>query len=283
MSKRTRKMKRRKKAKWVTRLCGEISPTEILIDSIFIDGEEYLRYYHNLTIPTRYFVSSSGNVYSETSNLVMHPRPNWKGYMVINISIGRKVVKPITVHKMVGLTWLKDQWKPGYTIDHIDGIKDHNDASNLEWVTLSENIQRAYRTGLKHALRGDASGAKYPDAKLAEALQHLENGGSINDAVKISGIPKSYLYTIIRGESRIDLVSKYNLPDSMYTHRRLPDGFKQQVLDLYQQGFRQCEIADQLGLFDHSPRMRVYRIVSQENRAQRLSKGYGDGGKTTPE
>ena len=273
MSKKGRKIKRRKKAKWIHRLCGEIKINEILIDSIFINGEEYLRYYHNLTIPTRYFISNNGKVYSETSDVIMHPRLNWKGYMVINISIGRKIVKPVTIHKMVGLTWLKDQWKPGYTIDHIDGIKDHNEVSNLEWVTLSENIQRAFQTGLKHALSGDAAGGtKYPDTKLAEALQHLENGGSIDEAVVISGIPKSYLYTIIRGESRIELVSKYNLPDSMYKIRKIPDEFRQGVLELHRQGFRPCEIADQLGIFDHKPRMRIYRIVSREKGSTTIEK-----------
>lgn len=34
------------------------------------------------------------------------------------------------------------------TINHIDGIKNHNMISNLEWATHSEQNYHAYRTGL---------------------------------------------------------------------------------------------------------------------------------------
>lgn len=37
----------------------------------------------------------------------------------------------------------------GHESNHKDGIKSNNDSENLEWVTHSENVQHAYRLGLK--------------------------------------------------------------------------------------------------------------------------------------
>lgn len=49
-----------------------------------------------------------------------------------------------TVHRAVALTFV-----PGYdltlVVNHKDGVKTHNDATNLEWVTQKENTQH-YRT-----------------------------------------------------------------------------------------------------------------------------------------
>lgn len=51
------------------------------------------------------------------------------------------------VARMVALTWC-DGYSEGMTVNHIDGNSLNNKASNLEWVTLKENIQKGFATGL---------------------------------------------------------------------------------------------------------------------------------------
>ena len=55
--------------------------------------------------------------------------------------------KTFLVSRLVAMTWV-----PGYeqwlTVNHIDGNPMNNDCSNLEWVTLAENIRKGYETGL---------------------------------------------------------------------------------------------------------------------------------------
>ena len=55
--------------------------------------------------------------------------------------------KTYLVSRLVALTWV-DGYKSGLTVNHIDGNPLNNHISNLEWVTLKENIQKGFDNGL---------------------------------------------------------------------------------------------------------------------------------------
>lgn len=51
------------------------------------------------------------------------------------------------VSRLVAMTWC-DGYRDGLTVNHIDGNPHNNNADNLEWVSLSENIQHGFENGL---------------------------------------------------------------------------------------------------------------------------------------
>ena len=67
------------------------------------------------------------------------------GYQQVNAGDGHRPSQ--LVHRMVAETWIPNP--NNYTqVNHINGDKDDNSVENLEWVTQSQNIRHAYRTGL---------------------------------------------------------------------------------------------------------------------------------------
>ena len=171
--------------------------------------------------------------------------------------MGDKKAKPVTVHKMVAWTYHRDQWKPGYDVDHIDGNKKNNNADNLEWVSRKQNIQRAYATGLKRGIGGECCPAtKYSDELIIEAFEYIKAGHPVTDASKKTGIPLSLMYILVRGDSRKYLWERYKFGRSIYTcHNgdyKLTIDQKIEIIDLYRRGIKPTDICTRLKIsLDH--------------------------------
>ena len=166
---------------------------------------------------------------------------------------------PVTVHKIVGLTWLRDSFINGYDINHKNGIKTDNRVSNLEWVTRSDNIRHAFSTGLKHGARGDANiNTKYRDSDVEYAIKLLnETDMSIKTISEKTGIPTGYLYMIFRGDSRVSLVNDETIKRNRISqHTPITESDICKVRSLYQT-MTASEISKLLNISIN----RVYNIV----------------------
>lgn len=92
-----------------------------------------------------YHVSDYGRVYSEKSKRCLKGNMNISGYFVVELRKNNKG-KKFYVHRIVMLNFSKE--KQQETVNHIDGNKENNQLSNLEWLSYSENLMHARRTGL---------------------------------------------------------------------------------------------------------------------------------------
>lgn len=95
-----------------------------------------------------YRIYSDGTVYNETTKRYLQLKTNTYGYKVAHIRItDLGINRYLAVHRLVAKAFVPNpDNKP--QVNHIDGNKENNAFTNLEWVTASENSQHAHDTNL---------------------------------------------------------------------------------------------------------------------------------------
>lgn len=90
-----------------------------------------------------YTVTDDGAVYSihgGRGRLPLHQTPNADGYPSVRLRTGPNTRKRIAVHKLVAHAFRPTPPPDGaYDVRHLDGDKNNNHASNLQWGTAGEN------------------------------------------------------------------------------------------------------------------------------------------------
>lgn len=90
---------------------------------------------------------------------VLSPCLDSNGYAEVSTMRNGKRIKE-RVHRLVALAFVPG-FAPGLTVNHIDGCKTNNNPANLEWVSLAENTEHQWATGLV-----DSRGELHPNSKL---------------------------------------------------------------------------------------------------------------------
>lgn len=95
--------------------------------------------------------------------------------------------KTFLVARLVAMAWC-DGYSDGMTVDHIDGNPENNHASNLEWVSLADNIRRGFENGLfstAHPVVVEIDGEIHNFRSKAEASRALGyNSGYLSNKLK---------------------------------------------------------------------------------------------------
>ena len=111
-------------------------------------------------------VSNKGNIVS-CKRGAPYPLKVWhtnSGYQMVSAG-----PPPQLVHRMVAETWIPN---PNHyeQVNHVNGNKDDNSVENLEWVTQSQNLCHAYRTGLR---KGYAKGTPIRIVETGEIFESI--------------------------------------------------------------------------------------------------------------
>ena len=90
-----------------------------------------------------YQISNLGRVWSAKRNRYMNPVANNSGYLQIKLIAANGKRKGELVHRLVALHFVENpEGKP--EVNHINHRRQDNSATNLEWVTKSENNKKSY-------------------------------------------------------------------------------------------------------------------------------------------
>ena len=141
-----------------------------------------------------YQITTDGRIFSIKTKKWLNPTFDKYGYLQVCIMNNKP--KSCRVHRLVALTYL-NAVDGKNIINHKNGIKTDNRVENLEWVTVSENINHSWKSGLSENIRIKNSkvvldtqiGIFYESAKEASksykfaysTLRAMLNGGLKNN------------------------------------------------------------------------------------------------------
>lgn len=140
-----------------------------------------------------YLISNNGRLWSKTK-IVSRPKGKYlkkgkimklhddtRGYLTANL-INGNVRKNYKIHRLVAENFIENP-EEKREVNHINGIKDDNRVSNLEWVTSKENKKHAWNIGLykkQNGLKfsGEKNGfSKLNDQTVKEIRRIYKSGG----------------------------------------------------------------------------------------------------------
>jgi hypothetical protein len=122
-----------------------------------------LRPVHLADYAAHYAVAEDGRIFSLRRRLFLRPARSRGGYWNVGLHVDG-AASTVTVHRLVACAWL-EPGPVGAQINHKDGDKGNNHASNLEWVTPLENTRHALATGLAPHRLGETN----PNARWTAA------------------------------------------------------------------------------------------------------------------
>lgn len=141
-----------------------------------------------------YYISESGKVYSNRFNKYKLLKQSClpSGYKIITVTVKNKSYNYL-VHRLVAKYFLKYP-KENLTVNHIDGVKNNNHYSNLEWVTILENNRHARKIGLTKGLPH----TEETKLKLSEQRKGKNKSGENYNSKKIINISTKEIFNCMK-------------------------------------------------------------------------------------
>lgn len=123
-----------------------------------------------------YAVSNYGRVKNIKKNTLRKSTLCSNGYFAISLWNKEKKERiPLAIHRLVATLFVAGS---GECVNHIDGNKLNNHFSNLEWCSLAENTEHAYKEKLINnhtSIEIIETGMKFK--KIKDCVEWLKNNG----------------------------------------------------------------------------------------------------------
>jgi len=150
----------------------------------------------------RFIVSNYGRIISIGGKYggrkLLNPHLSKLGYYETQLRM-KPIQRRVRVHVLVAETFLVKPNIENVCVNHKDGNKLNNHVSNLEWITLGENIKHAVTNGLMNNKGENHKMSKLTKSKVIEIRQMRKNGLSHKEISDIVGISRRHIGDILNG------------------------------------------------------------------------------------
>lgn len=157
-----------------------------------------------------YAVDDSGNVITLRKSRFMKPTRSKLGYMVV--SLGGATKRTWKVHRLVMLAYKYKEGCEDMQVNHIDGNKENNHISNLEWCDSKHNNLHAIRTGLRPL-------QSVTEEQVHEICQLFEQDWRNCDIAKAMNVDPSVVANIRKGDLCSYISEQYTFTKRKYNQR----------------------------------------------------------------
>jgi len=164
-----------------------------------------------------YLISECGTkVFNKLSNKFISVADRDKNIRISYKAVSLRkdnIYKSLYVHRLVAITYVENSNNLPI-VNHIDGDKNNNHFSNLEWCTQSHNLSHAYRIGSKKFTEKQKNGVKKIHEKQSfyKKVINVITGEifkSIVDAGKSINMSKSLLSRKLGGKLKNNTNMRY--------------------------------------------------------------------------
>ena len=118
-------------------------------------------------------MTDDGRVWSERTQKYLSPQYDKNGYIKVQMRSMDDKSHRYSVHRLVLENFKPVDGMENLQVNHIDGNKQNNNLSNLEWTTCKENIHHAMENNLRAEINGSA---KLTPEQVIEVYRRANNG-----------------------------------------------------------------------------------------------------------
>lgn len=158
-------------------------------------------------------INKEGVVKSSNTGNILKPFTDKDGYFRVKVWCPvEKKLKGCYIHRALAKAFIHNPDPDVLTqVNHKNSKRKDNSLENLEWVSPKGNYEHGVAFG-KILVGVEGCNIKHDDALIHEIARLLEIGKSVISISRELSVPRGTIQTLKSGDSRKDIMEKYNIP-----------------------------------------------------------------------